>query len=295
MIKRCLTIIIAILVGVCMSYARDKHALLIGISDYPSHKGNADISWASIHGANDVSLIGKSLKKQGFRIVSLTNKQATAKLIRQSLKNLESSCSKGDIVYIQFSGHGQAYEDYSGDETDGWDEAIVPYDALMQYRQGVYDGSKHILDDELDNYLSAIRRKVGKTGFVYVVLDACHMGGASRGDEMEEDEVFIRGTETGFTKNNRKFIPKIDRRGNMPMRKDSTMAGICVLEACRAYQTNFEIKQNGSYYGPLTYYVNRCLQSTSLTSDYGWIENVRAMMNQDKRLVKQNMVSETSN
>lgn len=294
MIRKCLIIIITILVGVCIPYAGNKRALLIGISDYPMQKGAADISWTPIHGANDVALIANTLKKQGFKIVSLTNKQASAKQIRQALMNLESTCSPGDLVYIQFSGHGQAYEDYSGDESDGWDEAIVPYDALMQYRQGVYDGSCHILDDELDDHLSSIRRKVGKKGFVYVVLDACHMGGASRGDETEEDEVFIRGTETGFTKNNRKFIPKIDRRGNIPLRKDSSMSGMCVLEACRAYQTNYEIKQNDTYYGPLTYYVNQCLQSNNLTSDYNWIENVRTMMNRDKRLVKQNMVSETS-
>lgn len=200
MIKKCLTITITILVSVCLLYSGNKRALLIGISDYPTQKGASDISWSPIHGANDVTLIANTLKKQGFKIVALTNKQASAKQIRHALKNLESTCSPGDLVYIQFSGHGQAYEDYSGDESDGWDEAIVPYDALMQYRQGVYDGGNHIIDDELDSYLSSIRRKVGKTGFVYVVLDACHMGGASRGDEVEEDEVFIRGTEIAIVR-----------------------------------------------------------------------------------------------
>lgn len=295
MIKRCLTNIIAVILGVCLSYAGGKRALLIGISDYPSHKGNSDISWPSIHGANDVIIISKTLKRQGFSINSLTNKQATAKQIRQAFKKLVDESKPGDLVYIHFSGHGQAYEDYSGDEADGWDEALVPYDAMMQYRQGVYDGSNHILDDEIDGYLTDIRKKVGKTGFVYVVLDACHMGGASRGDEIEEDETFIRGTDQGFTSKGKKYIPKIDRRGNISAKAGSALSGLCVLEACRSYQTNFEIKQNGTYYGPLTYYVNQCLQSKNLTADINWIESVRSLMNKDKRLVKQNMVSETSN
>lgn len=283
------------ILGVCLSYAGGKRALLIGISDYPSHKNGSDISWTPIHGANDVTIINKTLKKQGFSIVTLTNSHATAKQIRQAFKKLANESKSGDIVYIHFSGHGQAYEDISGDETDGWDEAIVPYDAMMQFRRGVYDGSNHIIDDEIDDYLTEIRRKVGKGGFVYLILDACHMGGASRGDEIDEDEVFIRGTDQGFTSNGKKYIPKIDRRGNMPVKSGDALSGLCVLEACRSYQTNFEIKQNGTYYGPLTYYVNQCLQSHNLTTDINWIESVRSLMNKDKRLVKQNMVSETSN
>ena len=121
------------------------------------------------------------------------------------------------------------------------------------------------------------------------------MGGASRGDEMEEEELFIRGTDQGFSPNGKKYIPKIDRRGNMKVQLRPGMSGICILEACRAYQTNAEIKQNGRYYGPLTYYVNQTLSKISLSSDTTWIETVRTFMGKDRRLIKQNMVSEKSN
>lgn len=282
------------LIGVSNALAGGKRALLIGISDYPKHSAS-ELTWNPIHGLNDVELIKGTLRKQGFTITTLTNAKATAVKIRSAFKRLIEECRQGDMVYIHFSGHGQAYEDLSGDEADGWDEAIVPYDAMLQYKKGVYEGRNHILDDELDVYISSIRSKVGRRGFVYLILDACHMGGASRGDEIEEDELFIRGTDQGFTPNGKKYIPKIDRRGNMKVQTGSGMGSICILEACRAYQTNAEIKQGGQYYGPLTYYINQTLQKVNLSASTEWIETVRSLMGKDKRLIKQNMVSEKSN
>ena len=72
------------------------------------------------------------------------------------------------------------------------------------------------------------------------------------------------------------------------------LSGICILEACRAYQTNAEIKQNGKYYGPLSYYINQYLTDKDLTSNNSWVASVRALMNKDKRLIKQNMVIESN-
>ncbi len=286
--------LILFLFGVRAAHAGDKRALLIGISQYPSQR-SPELTWSPIHGANDVALIKKTLQKQGYAVTTLTNANATASNIRSAFVKLEKQVKPDDIVYIHFSGHGQAYEDASGDEADGWDEAIVPYDAMLQFKQGVYDGSRHILDDELEQYLTVIRKKAGKNGHVYVVLDACHMGGASRGDEMEEDELFIRGTDKGFSPTGKKYIPKIDRRGNMRIQSHPAMASICIIEACRAYQTNAEIKQGGQYFGPLTYYINQTLQNVRLSSDTGWVETVRSFMGKDRRLIKQNMVTEKSN
>lgn len=275
--------------------AAEKRALLIGISDYPTVKGYPELEWNDIHGANDVAEITPTLKRQGFKTTSLTNSKATAANIRKAFQQLESAVKPGDLVYIHFSGHGQAVEDKNGDEADGWDEAIIPYDARIKYLKGIYEGENHILDDELEKYFTTIRNKIGKTGYLYVVLDACHMGGASRGDEEEEDEVFIRGTDKGFSPSGKRYIPKIDRRGNMKVNSASgNQSGICILEACRAYQTNAEIKQNGKYYGPLTYYINQYLTGKNLTSNNSWVESVRVLMNKDKRLIKQNMVIESN-
>lgn len=284
--------LVASVLGVCMACAGAKRALLIGISHYPKY-AHASLSWPAIHGANDVALLSPTLRNQGFAVTSLTEFQATAASIRRELKALAANSHAGDLVYIHFSGHGQAYEDLSGDEDDGWDEAIVPYDAMSQYKKGVYEGKNHIIDDELEGYLTAIRRKVGKKGYVYLVLDACHTGGASRGSEMDDDEQqYVRGTDQGFSPHGKKYTPKIDRRGNMKVRSLAGAGGVCILEACRAYQTNTEINQGGKYYGALSYYVNKALRKTALSADTRWTETVRRMMNGDKRLMNQNMVIE---
>ena len=273
-------------------FAQQKHALLIGISDYPQYK-DSDASWSRIHGANDIQLLSPILSKQGFNVTTLTNKSATHSAIEKSLKKLSQSIHSGDIVYIQLSGHGQAVEDENEDEVDGWDEAFIPYDAKRCYKENVYRGENHLLDDELNNHLNAIRKKVRENGIVYVVIDACHAGSSYRGNETD-DSVYIRGTDIGFSKSGKPYTPKIDKRGNIRISTENGMAPIFMLEACRSYEVNTEIKQNGQYYGPMSYYIGQQLLTTTLSFDTKWIEEVRKGMDKDKRLVRQNMVMESS-
>ena len=269
-----------------------KRALLVGISNYSS---NRVTQWTDIHGANDVELLASTLKSQRFKITKVTNQQATAKRIRKELASLVKSCRAGDVVYIHFSGHGQPVEDQNKDEADGWDEAIIPYDAQKVYSKGKYEGANHILDDELSSFFSQIRTKVGAKGFLCVVIDACHSGGASRGEEMEEDEeIFSRGTRDGFSSTRKPYRPPVNTNGHFVINSSATQSGIVILEACRSYQSNYEIKQDGQYYGPLSYYFNKTLKSSQLLKSLSWVQVVKRLMDGDRRLTKQNMVIETS-
>ncbi len=273
--------------------AQTKRALVVGISQYP-HTDND--SWGEIHGANDAALIVPVLKKQGFSIVKILNKSATAKRIRKGLDDMVSSCKKGNVVYIHFSCHGQPYEDLDGDENDGWDEAVVPYDAPMAYRKGKYEGTNHIIDDELHGYFQRLRKKVGSSGFVCVVIDACHSGGASRGEddtEEDDDEMYVRGTKRGFSPRGREFRPRINSKGHFLIPQEAGLADIVVLEACRSYQSNYEIKQSGKYYGPLSYYLSRVLSKRPLSRGMAFVLETKKLMDADRRLTRQNMVYET--
>lgn len=138
-----------LLVSAITVEAAEKRALLIGISDYPTMKGYPELEWTDIQGANDVAAIAPTLKKKWVNTTTLTNSKATAANIRKALSQLDASDTTGDIIYIHFSGHGQAVEDTSGDQANGWDEAIIPYDARIAYRKGIYESANHILDDEL--------------------------------------------------------------------------------------------------------------------------------------------------
>ena len=268
--------------------AQKKRALLVGVSNYEKESG-----WTNIHGSNDVDLIYPTLKKQGFTIKKLTNESATAHDIRHALSSFSKSCTSGDYIYLHFSCHGQPVEDVDGDEEDGWDEALVPVDAFKVYKKGKYSGENHITDDELNGYLRAIRNKIGPKGYVYVIIDACHAGSSYRGEEIE-DSTIIRGTDKGFSFSNKQYTPRIDRRGKIKIEKSPTMANICILEACRSYQVNSEIIEGGKYFGSLSFYVNKVLKETTLDKRNTWTERVALRINRDMRLIRQNLVIETS-
>lgn len=290
--KLCLVFCLALTFMVQSMTAQTKRALVVGISAYEQSGHNA---WATIHGANDAELIVPILKGQGFKTTKICNQAATAQRIRRGLNDLALACKQGDVVYIHFSGHGQPFEDLDGDEEDGWDEAIVPYDAQMLYDKKAYKGQNHITDDELHAYLQRIRKAVGTRGYVCVVIDACHSGGSSRGEEeAEDDEQFVRGTRRGFSPNGKEFRPRINVSGSFHIPRVSGLSDVTVLEACRSYQSNYEIKQAGKYYGPLTFYVSQVLAKERLTCSLDWVEKVKQLMNADKRLTRQNMVYETT-
>lgn len=289
--------IVSLLMICSQAQAITKRALLVGISDYGASINASSNQWSNIHGSNDVELLIPTLKKQGFKTKSVCNKTATARRIRKELSTLLASCRRGDIVYLHFSCHGQPFEDLDGDEEDGWDESLVPYDARKVFSAGKYEGANHIKDDELHTYIQKIRNAVGSKGFVCVVIDACHAGGSSRGDEgdgEDDDDPIIRGTKDGFSPHGKSFRPRIDTKSNFKIASSAGLSDVVIVEACRSYQSNCEIKQNGKYYGPLSYYLNKTLQTYSVSANLNWVNEVKSHMDRDRRLTKQNLVYESS-
>ena len=267
--------------------AQNKRALLVGISDYQCI--NKYGGWNNIHGKNDIDMLNTTLKKCGFSVSCLYDREATKAGISKALNLLASQCKVGDIVYLHFSTHGQPFEDDNGDEDDGWDESIVPVDAPIEYTKGKYEGENHLIDDELHKFCTRIRKAIGTKGMLYVVIDACHAGKASMGIEEE----VIRGTKAGFSRSGKYYRPQKLERGNFYQIPSSTSLGnVMFIEACRSYQVNKEIVEKGKYYGALSYYINQVLSNQQLTNDSKWVDKVRVMMSKDHRLTNQNMVIE---
>lgn len=272
--------------------AQQKRALIVGISNY----GNATEDpnrWSNISGANDVKLLKPLFSQQGFKITSLVDAEATYSSIIKSLDKLTKSCKKGDLVYVHFSMHGQPIEDLNGDEEDGWDEALIPVDAQMRFEEGVYEGKKHLLDDTLEKYFNDIRSKIGTKGQLYVVLDACHSGTASRGDDEH-----VRGVREGFTRSGKLYMPDRTQETNdyFHIPSQPGQSPVTFIEACRSYQQNKEVRDRntGIWYGSLSYYIAQTMQSIKIDKSDKWINNVKSGMNNDRRLRKQNVVIETS-
>ncbi len=286
--KRILLIVtISILAQLIM--AQNKRALLVGISDYQCV--NKYGGWNNIHGRNDIDMLYLTLKNNGVSVSCLYDKEATKSGIIKALNVLISQCKTGDIVYLHFSTHGQPFEDVNGDEDDGWDESIVPVDAPIEYTKGKYEGENHLIDDELHEFCTRIRKAIGTNGMLYVVIDACHAGKTSMG--IEED--VIRGTKAGFSYSGKYYRPQMLEKGNYYNIPSSPSLGkVVFVEACRSYQVNKEIVENGKHFGALSYYINQVLSKHDLTKDSKWIDMVKEMAGTDPRLTNQNIVIEYS-
>lgn len=212
--------------------AMTRRALVIGIGEYPATSG-----WTKINGDKDIPLVEEMLLANDFskeNIVELKNSQATFAGIQKAFEALISKASDGDYIYIHFSGHGQQITDLNGDEKDGLDEAWIPYDAQFAYAKGKYEGQNHLVDDQLNSYLHRIREKVGTSGKIVVVADACHSGEASRSENTSD--YIVRGTDDAFV------IPspvKVTAAESHPIEWT-------FISACKPYQCNYEYKGNGS-------------------------------------------------
>ena len=246
--------------------AQNKLALVIGIGDYPEESG-----WCKIHGDNDISIVTEMLQENGFgQIQILSNKAATKKGIMDALDGLAKNITRGDVIYIHFSGHGQQITDLDGDEPDGYDEAWIPYDACKTYSDK-YQGQNHIVDDELFDYLSRFRIIVGDAGKIIVVSDACHSGTGSRGDE---DVDVVRGVQDKFE------LPN-EKKTNGAQRASTAWL---FVSACKAYQNNFEYRDaQGNYHGMLSFLL---WENRAAMRDATWQEVMAAIDNHMLYLAK---------
>jgi metacaspase-1 len=109
-------------------------ALCIGINNYPGT--GSDLS-GCVNDANDWAA---ELKKRGFAVSKLLDKKATGANMRTAIGQLVSGAVSGDVVVVQYSGHGSYVADTDGDEPDGVDEVLCPHDI---------DSRGPLTDDEL--------------------------------------------------------------------------------------------------------------------------------------------------
>lgn len=290
--KLIITVVIIVLFGCQSLTAETKRAVLVGISDYGNAKEDPN-KWANINGANDIMLLSPLLSEHGYTVTSLVDSQATHAGITKALEKLAKESKKGDLVYIHFSMHGQPFEDLNGDEEDGWDEALIPVDAEMLYTEGVYEGQNHLLDDELEVYFNNIRCKLGPDGQLLVILDACHSGTASRGDDDH-----IRGTRVGFTRSGKDYTPDRTQETNdyFTVASAKGQSPVTFIEACRSYQVNREVRdvETNTWYGSLSFYIAQSMKDNKRVGSDEWVEAIKTGMANNRRLRKQNVVIEKS-
>ncbi|MGF6171813.1 caspase family protein [Ensifer sp. 4252] len=159
-------------VGICSPALAADRALLIGIGNYQNLSPKL-----FLHGPkNDlVAMEGLLTGTLGFTRSSirvLKDEQATRAAVLSSIDEwLIAGTEPGDRAYLYYSGHGLQVTDLDGDEDDGMDEALAPFDLVAKDKDR--DGA--ITDDELDAILERLKGRA-----VTLVIDACYSGTISR-------------------------------------------------------------------------------------------------------------------
>ncbi len=146
-----------------------KTALCIGINNYPGT--NMDLNGC----VNDADDWAAELTSRGFTVSKLIDAKATKAAMSKGFKTIVGNAKKGDSVVITFSGHGTYVPDLNGDEVDGLDEALCPYD--------LQTGGAAFLDDEIHEIFSA--RAAGVR--LVLISDSCHSGTVTRAAAADPD------------------------------------------------------------------------------------------------------------
>lgn len=263
--------------------AQTKRALVIGLGE------QQDKAWNKINGDKDVPLVQGVLKSAGFKsVTTLVNRQATKVGIVGAFKRLTASCKQGDVLYIHYSGHGQQMTDVHNDEKDGLDECWIPYDAYRK-ASATYHGEKHLTDDELNVYLNAIRNKIGAKGKLLVVIDACHSGDGTRGDEdvvvrgvedtLVVDSLNARGLYETFEMLKSLFMGDNDKEKIINSKAKPLAERWITISACRSDQVNIEMKK--PTVGKLTYALWKELKNIDKVGNDEFMRRIRKFVNRN--------------
>jgi len=234
-----------------------KRALCVGINDYPGSQN--DLTGC----VNDAKDWHDELKRRGFdELTLLLDKLAIKSGILTELVRLIGETKNGDTLLFTFSGHGTWTPDLDGDEADGRDEALCPYD----FQKDI------ILDDEL--YEAFCHRHHGAR--VVMISDSCHSGtvarmaapiaGSRRRIRYMPPEHFLSGDALERAKT-------VERSNLKAMGKSSAL----LLAGCRDTEYSYDASFNGRPNGAFTYVALQALKQGPKTYSE-WYKLIRTSL-----------------
>lgn len=258
----------------------NKLALIVAISHY-----KPGTNWNDLASGNDVPLIKEALKKQGFKeenIKIIQDKEATKEGILNGIQTyLINKAVEGDICVFHFSGHGQQIYDNNNDEADGYDEALVTYDAPETFQEGT---EKHLRDDDFGLKLQELRLKLKDNGELIVLVDACHSGSSTRSGSKN-----IRGTPAKYEpKNYPQKVAQQKTAGKITKVNDALfglgdrkpgMAKMISFFASSSSELNSQFEKDGIQYGSLSMAFFKTISTASKQMSYQSVfDNIRREM-----------------
>jgi len=241
-------------------------ALLVGINDYPGSQND-------LHGCvNDITNVYDVLVKyfsfQPADIVLLSDSRARKSAIMSALKTLLAAGKDGDSLVFHYSGHGSQVPDVEGDETDGKDEVICPFD--FDWTTGF------IKDDDIAAMVAGLKKGVR----LEIILDSCHSGTGTREIIVDRRSLPVNGTFLDAASLwssphciRPRFLappPDVALRADdifgrdLPLRKIAASVPMnhVLWSACRSNQYSADADIGGSAAGAFTYYFCRHIRDT---------------------------------
>lgn len=216
-----------------------RRALCIGINSYPDAPLSGCVA--------DAQRWHEWFLSAGFQVEPLLlDDDATRQRILESIRQLIGSSRAGDVLAIQYSGHGTQLPDLDGDEAQGdtpdFDEALVPVD----HRQNGF-----VIDDDLADVCRTIPTGVNVT----FLMDCCHSGTNTR--------LFVGSQSRPATDAKKRYLPadaqmiathRKVRAASHPLgtrsparRSANERTGEVLVSACRSDQVAWESQGQGDF------------------------------------------------
>ena len=230
-------------------------ALFIGVNDYDETRYTGEDG--NVYYFPKLRYCVKGAREMAAALEPMFPKQkvlldhgVTHDSVYQAITGWLAQAPEGSTVLIYYSGHGSRVKDRNGDEIDGYDETIVPWDY----------GKKHqfIVDDEIRRWLSLL-----KADKVILIFDSCHSGTMERGAFTAR----LVNTNTRVVE-----PPLIDGMVNDIL----PAAGIrgtwwkdLVITACKPNESAYESSRLQNV--ALTYYLLQALNGKGDSNGDGWV------------------------
>ncbi len=255
-----------------------KKALLVGINDY---------GVAPLRGCVNDIIEMKAVLTELFGFDSsnvriLSNEKATFTGIVDGLAWLSEGREESAVRVFYYAGHGHGVPDQSGDEPDGTDEALVPYDYTLK---------GFLIDDQLATIYSRFSTHVNLS----LILDSCHNGtnqrdpnedimyrylpmtyeerkavAAARRKFMQEQREFVMQEIEGLKSSKRDLdvdwearilesMKKFEKQrfGDITVRENNIL-----MAACQSDQKAADAKFGATYHGAFTYALVKTLRES---------------------------------
>lgn len=247
-----------------------KRALCIGINNYP---GTDNDLQGCVNDAKDWLALFQDL---GFdEVVTLFDKEATKEAIVDALERGVSRTTSQDLFVPTFSGHGTWTPDEDGDEADGRDEALCPWD--------IGTTGAIITDDELFDIFD----KKHRGARIVFISDSCHSGSVTR----------MAAPIPGWTGHRKiRYMPpehyvdalKYDDKRKVLARmaplatraaKGSVRHACLLLSGCKDMEYSYDCTFNGRPNGAMTYVALQAFKKLSQSASYkDWYKLIRQML-----------------